>query len=1318
MFYSQFILAKKGPLGTIWIAAHLERKLRKNQVAETDIGVTVDNILFPEVPIALRLSGHLLLGVVRIYSRQVNYLFNDCSETLGKIKQAFHAAAVDLPPEATTAPFHSITLPETFDFDELELAPDSESSFLHLNGKYVDHHVTTREQITLQDCIENNPYLGSSQFGLDERFGDGSYSSLGLDFDEEFWANKACSSSVASTSTPLLKEDTIVPPAVGENEVTHMDVDDPYEQALELELQKGKSIGEAVNTEVGQMERDNQLNTSIPAISLVPSSNEPAGLEMASRNDSDFAVFKHDTPGFHAYTPRVLEACTPDLNQEYCPPDEPSTPALADETSLPMYNDCNAESAGRFSPVMLGNTERNSFSELLPGSLSAQQVSCVIPWASSVQATRSPSAASFQGFPLQQATPAEMNREAFLTQKENGQAFSVKESAASASTAFQSFPQLTFMQQTSTPVSHEGGVFPTGTFSTSPEPSLPYLHQQDGNLSVTVNHQWAGTLNQEVYPRFQQQGLAVNPQIPVSSFGSMAESLVSQPPSTMRNIGFATIQQGLAVSPQNPVPSFGSMAESLVLQQPSTMRNIVASQVLASPFVPEASIIPLFSASSGSLLPMANVPPMGRMEKMDLDKEAAHETPDLAASKGLLWQSAAQQLNLSSSAAMPAILSSMSMGECETLRSAYDLQTGSSDFLLLQKDMSDERIPGLELERNKSFSAGTDGIFKEAILPALDKTPILREETPYTFTRAPFLSTHSLDSLPADDDVLASILGRRSKPFKVVSTPKAPKEPKTNVAKRPKRAPRVTPKKRKIDFDTVAVLHGDVIRQQLANAEDIRRERRKAPCTRREVWGFIRETEGQENFDEPTLPELSPDLHDLYHDVLHGPESRPLSSALNGAVKAKQTSDSMLIRSGESDCLADGVNSELDTRGDSHLLVDCMNKDSSRDVCMNEFVGSVENNSSKNFTEQLKEDVKVETTQTNPCGGSMEAEAVEKLNAEEISKPEADSEGLAGKEGDTNALPESQGPEDYILSSIITRETEANEQAEQIIGRAESTGQAQKDILASSLSENVVGVVGTDVGDEGIGTAGQKDVVGVVGADVGNQERAMAVQQDTETSEEKQQLSFGVHEQDAQEGEVIVLSKEAELKALDVPSDGKDAGEIPMSDGKDTSEALIVQVVDIDKGNVEGSDKLPTSNVSEEETNLCRDDEEMAAMECERDTDFLDEDNDVAYAEIDYSSDEQDASIQDDNGWSARSRNVGRYLKTVFEDMEGSSKRLEQGPTLGLERLLARKTKREAARMFFETLVLKTKDYIHVEQNIAYQDIHLYPRSKLMKTEF
>ncbi|CAH1443841.1 unnamed protein product [Lactuca virosa] len=193
MFYSQFILAKKGPLGTIWIAAHLERKLRKNQVSDTDIGVSVDSILFPEMPIALRLSSHLLLGVVRIYSKKVSYLFDDCSEALLKVKNAFRANAVDLPPEESTAPYHAITLPETFDLDDFEL-PDNEN----LQG-FVDHHVGAKEQITLQDTMEGVVYT-TSEFGRDERFGDGEASHL--DLNEELVMEKAATTAAdADTDT-------------------------------------------------------------------------------------------------------------------------------------------------------------------------------------------------------------------------------------------------------------------------------------------------------------------------------------------------------------------------------------------------------------------------------------------------------------------------------------------------------------------------------------------------------------------------------------------------------------------------------------------------------------------------------------------------------------------------------------------------------------------------------------------------------------------------------------------------------------------------------------------------------------------------------------------------------------------------------------------------------------------------------------------------------------------------------------------------------------------------------------------------------------
>jgi cohesin complex subunit SCC1 len=71
MFYSNQILARKGPLGLVWIAAHMEGRLKRQQINSTSISASVDTLMDPEVPLALRLSGQLLLGVVRIYARKV-----------------------------------------------------------------------------------------------------------------------------------------------------------------------------------------------------------------------------------------------------------------------------------------------------------------------------------------------------------------------------------------------------------------------------------------------------------------------------------------------------------------------------------------------------------------------------------------------------------------------------------------------------------------------------------------------------------------------------------------------------------------------------------------------------------------------------------------------------------------------------------------------------------------------------------------------------------------------------------------------------------------------------------------------------------------------------------------------------------------------------------------------------------------------------------------------------------------------------------------------------------------------------------------------
>ncbi|KDP27052.1 hypothetical protein JCGZ_20987 [Jatropha curcas] len=125
MFYSQTFLARKGPLGTVWCAAHLKHRLKKSHYTSTDVSSTVDCIMFPEVPIALRMAGHLLLGVVRIYSKKVHYLYHDCYVFLNGLRKAFASIEVNLPENATTAQFESVTLPQTFDLDALNVEFDT-----------------------------------------------------------------------------------------------------------------------------------------------------------------------------------------------------------------------------------------------------------------------------------------------------------------------------------------------------------------------------------------------------------------------------------------------------------------------------------------------------------------------------------------------------------------------------------------------------------------------------------------------------------------------------------------------------------------------------------------------------------------------------------------------------------------------------------------------------------------------------------------------------------------------------------------------------------------------------------------------------------------------------------------------------------------------------------------------------------------------------------------------------------------------------------------------------------------------------------------
>ncbi|RDW74708.1 kleisin alpha [Aspergillus mulundensis] len=64
MFYSETLLSKTGPLARVWLSANLERKLSKSHILQSDIESSVSAIVDQgQAPMALRLSGQLLLGV-------------------------------------------------------------------------------------------------------------------------------------------------------------------------------------------------------------------------------------------------------------------------------------------------------------------------------------------------------------------------------------------------------------------------------------------------------------------------------------------------------------------------------------------------------------------------------------------------------------------------------------------------------------------------------------------------------------------------------------------------------------------------------------------------------------------------------------------------------------------------------------------------------------------------------------------------------------------------------------------------------------------------------------------------------------------------------------------------------------------------------------------------------------------------------------------------------------------------------------------------------------------------------------------------------
>ena len=216
----------------------------------------------------------------------------------------------------------------------------------------MDHHVTTREQITLQDPVEDVVYLGS-QFGLDERFGDGDASQMGLVFDEDLFADPVSSPGPSSAAARV--EEDVFPSKVAEGATCSNELETKEEESRTLV------------TEAGYFNKDEARDYS-PMQPLDDHSGRHMELDYHNAFPSAITEVAHAP---------YREIRTPDLNEEtfsFASVQEPSTPQLT-EALVASIDDVSVSSSLQKGHLLCS---KNSSVPVEP-SLVTVSVSCSVP---------------------------------------------------------------------------------------------------------------------------------------------------------------------------------------------------------------------------------------------------------------------------------------------------------------------------------------------------------------------------------------------------------------------------------------------------------------------------------------------------------------------------------------------------------------------------------------------------------------------------------------------------------------------------------------------------------------------------------------------------------------------------------------------------------------------------------------------------------------------------------------------------------------------------------------------------------------------------
>ncbi|CAN4126678.1 unnamed protein product [Withania somnifera] len=671
-------------------------------------------------------------------------------------------------------------------------------------------------------------------------------------------------------------------------------------------------------------------------------------------------------------------------------------------------------------------------------------------------------------------------------------------------------------------------------------------------------------------------------------------------------------------------------------------------------------------------------------------------------------------------------------------------------------------------------------------------------------------SKKSAGFVPHDDDLLSSILvGRRSSALKLKATP-LPSE--ITSSKRARSATWMSASKRKVLMDDIMVLHGDMIRQQLMHAEDIRRVRKKAPCTHAEITAIQRQLLEDEIFRTAVLTGMSAELASLH----------------------KQTFDLSKVKVSSSDVSYSRAEKAVDPQVTAEYAEKSIsNLEDQRQRLRAEYaqksISDLEDQRQQLSAEYAQKSVSnlEERQQLTTAYAETPAINLETQQAAVFNEPHVLGESGKGVSGERfvardgsrlGAVEDPVRTENREVSDQCLNSDAPQLRPDTITNLAVANGfHLELADNAAEIGPQVTCLSGAEAAEAVDTASGTKELLGCpknggLGGDGDTIAGLPLTDPFSESGREAafilEEVSYGspIRAPAAQVDEALEnLNNENLVVSSDFPENSfftseaeaatenmvEDAvlSEAPQ-DGATVEIATNVETIDAENVNQSFADEVmgteqPNTHTSYDEMNMHTLDHSIGAGDdlCKQedfsynmmgadltdanlgdvndldysaagnDTGFLNDDDDdgeEAEAADDYLPDADVTHISETVGWSSRTRAVSKYLQTLF------IKESERGRTsISMDSLLVGKTRKEASRMFLKLWyvtpviiflhshcylfplfvqtefkspsvslyvcllqVLKTRDYLHVEQVIPFDDITIKPRMKLMKTDF